>query len=335
MSRINGNEHNDNGFPKSFILHSLLLLFAFFYSFKANVEDKDPDKPYKVVMEMDFRQEVVKRTPPPPPPPKLADFEEESSNSTKADADKGESRPINPEVQKVKVNDPKPPAPTPTPTPTPVKTTPVVKPTPPSRTPISTKDESPVKVKENPIDIENATKDDVPVRAKPNTAPSTNTSTSNGSPAPKPGAGTVGSPTGTSNKPQSNTDGNGQGKSDSGPGRGSTTGTDVTSGTGNSSDGTGEFDGSGNGIFKRKVRYKNWANIPMTVSGKVSIKSCINQAGLVTYTEIIQFETTIKDKKVLKDCLKAAKGYKYDPDTKAPKEQCGKIIFNLDINRFK
>jgi periplasmic protein TonB len=310
-----------NGMPKSLIMHILFLLLAFFYSFKTDMKDPDPDKPYKVIMEMDFRKEVVKR---PPPEPKIADFEEESSNSTKSNADKGESRPINEEVQKVKVNDPKPPVPTPTP---PVKTIPDVKPTPPSK-PISTPDESPVKVKENPIDIDKPTKDNVP-------APSTRPTTTTTPPATKPGAGTVGSPTGTSNKPQSQTDGNGQGKSDSGPGKGSGTGTDVTSGTGTGSDGTGEFDGSGNGIFKRKVIYKNFAALPMTMSGKVVVKTCINRAGLVTYTEILQAESTIKDRAVLKKSLSAAKGYRYEPDNNAPKEQCGKLTINLDINRFK
>jgi outer membrane biosynthesis protein TonB len=330
----NINYQSKNGMPKSLIMHILLLLIAFFFTIDTDMKDPDPDKPYKVVMEMDFRQEVVKR--PKPVEPKLADFEEESSNSTKSDADKGESRPLNPEVQKVKVNDPKPPVPTPTPTPTPpVKTAPVVKPSPPSK-PISTPDESPVKVKENPIDIDKPTKDNVPTRPTTNSAPPTtrptNTSTT---PTTKPGAGTVGSPTGTGTKPQSQTDGDGRGKSNTGTGSGSTSGSDVTSGTGNSSDGTGEFDGSGNGIFKRKVIYKNYNALPMTMSGKVVIKTCINRAGLVTYTEILQSESTIKDRAVLKKSLSAAKGYRYEADNRAPAEQCGKLTISLDINRLK
>ncbi len=140
---------------------------------------------------------------------------------------------------------------------------------------------------------------------------------------------TVGSPTGTSNKPQSNTDGSGQGKANSGTGRGSDSGPDVTSGVGNSSDGTGEYDGSGNGIFNRKVIYRNVSALPMTKSGKVVVKTCINRMGSITFTEILP-ETTIKDRAILKKTLTAVKGYKYQPDPKAPKEQCGKLKFTVD-----
>jgi len=168
----------------------------------------------------------------------------------------------------------------------------------------------------------------VPV-SKPKTEPSKpNTPT-------KTGAGTVGSPTGTSNKPQSNTNGSGQGKSNTGSGKGSDSGPDVTSGVGNSSDGTGEYDGSGVGIFKRKVIYRNISAVPMTQSGKVVIKTCINRMGNVTFTEIMNAETTIKDRTILKKALSAAKGYKYQPDPRAPKEQCGKLTITLDIEALK
>nr|HRD09142.1 hypothetical protein [Saprospiraceae bacterium] len=201
-------------------------------------------------------------------------------------------------------------------------------PTPPVVTKTTVED-SPVRIDESPIEIENPSKEEVPV-PKPKTEPSKPTSTPS-----KSGAGTVGSPTGTSNRPQSNTDGNGQGKSNTGTGRGSDSGPDVTSGVGNSSDGTGEYDGSGNGIFKRKVIYRNVSALPMTTSGKVVIKTCINRMGAVTFTEIINAETTIKDRAILKKTLSAAKGYKYQPDPKAPKEQCGKLTVTLDIEAFK
>ena len=314
---MNLGDDKKNGMPKSIIVHSILLLIAFFYSFKVEVKDPDPDKPYKVVMEVDFREEVVHR---PKPDPKIEDFEAETSNSTKSNADEGESRPHNPEVQKVEVNDPKPPAPTENPT----KTTEVKQTPTPDSKPISTPDESPVKVRDVPTN-------DAPkkVEIPPKT---TNTNTT---PTKKPGAGTVGSPTGTSNKPQSQTDGTGQGKSDKGDGRGSDKGSDVTSGSGTGSDGTGEYDGSGNGIFKRKVIYRNVGALDMSKSGKVVVKTCINKMGYVTYSEILQNESTITDKAILKKTLKAAQGYKYEPDIRAPKEQCGKLTISLDINAFK
>ena len=56
--------------------------------------------------------------------------------------------------------------------------------------------------------------------------------------------------------------------------------------------------------------------------------------GAVTFTEIINAETTIKDRAILKNAF-CCKGYKYQPDPKAPKEQCGKLTVTLDIEAFK
>lgn len=331
-------KNNSKSATFSIIMHSVLLLIAFFWMLRFEVEPPDPPIP---VMDLDFQfvQEIKKTVPPRVErvKPVVKEFTEETSNSTKANADEGESRPINPEVQKVEVNDPKP-AP---PAETKVETPPTApNPTPPSTTPIKTTNDSPVKVKDTDVNIDKPTKENVPPKAaepsKPTTttSPAPKTTTTSGQTTTKPvptGAGTVGSPTGTGTKPQSQTDGHGKGKSTTGDGLGSGKGDDVTSGTGNASDGTGDYDGSGNGIFKRRVIYKNWANLPMTKSGKVAVKTCINRSGIVTFTEIVQTETTIKDRAILKQTLKAAKGYKYEADPKAPAEQCGKLLITLEI----
>jgi outer membrane biosynthesis protein TonB len=330
-------KNKQRGVSTSIGVHLLLLLMAFFYYFHNTLPDPDPDKPYKIDLDFQMVKEIKHN-----PPKKFQDFDESTSNSTKSNADKGESRPLNPEVQKVEQNDPKPPAPTPDVKPTPA---PVPTPTPPApaNTPVSSKvEDTPVKVKETPKPVESPKTTPAP-RPAESTKPAP--PVSNPTPAPtrvpptapptdKPGAGTVGSTTGTGDKPQSTTDGDGRGKSDSGPGRGSDKGPDVTSGYGNSSDGTGEFDGTGNGIFNRRVIYRNVGALPMTVSGRVVVKTCINRDGNITYTEILP-ETTIKDRAVLKKVLLAVKGYKYAPDKSADKEQCGKLSVTLDINAFK
>ena len=101
---------------------------------------------------------------------------------------------------------------------------------------------------------------------------------------------------------------------------------------GNAGNSTGAYDGSGDGVFGRKIIYRDMsaAKSATTVSGKVSVKVCINRAGLVTYVELNNTETTIRDKQTLKNYLKAARGYKFQPDLTAPKEQCGKMSFNVD-----
>jgi hypothetical protein len=100
----------------------------------------------------------------------------------------------------------------------------------------------------------------------------------------------------------------------------------------NVSEGTGEYDGSGDGVYGRKIVYRDLSDTKaaISVSGKVVTKICINRDGNVTFVELIPSETTIADNKTLKLYLKAARGYKFQPDLKAPKEQCGKLSFKLD-----
>ncbi|MBC7885357.1 MAG: hypothetical protein H7X99_07770 [Saprospiraceae bacterium] len=95
---------------------------------------------------------------------------------------------------------------------------------------------------------------------------------------------------------------------------------------------TAMFDKSGVGIFGRKMisRYFAPVNRDLTVSGKISVKVCINTAGIVTYAELIQAETSIKDKEMLTSYLQAASGYKFQPDLTAPETQCGKLMFKID-----
>lgn len=101
---------------------------------------------------------------------------------------------------------------------------------------------------------------------------------------------------------------------------------------------TGNFDGSGDGVFGRKVIYRNHAELAAVTasgSGKIYVKVCISNDGKVTYCEIDNSNTTIKTKAILKKALKLIKSYRFEPDITAPKEQCGMIKLFLDINTFR
>ena len=102
--------------------------------------------------------------------------------------------------------------------------------------------------------------------------------------------------------------------------------------------GTGAYDGSGDGVFGRKVVYRNHAELAAVTasgSGRIYVKVCIDRKGKATYTEIDNSNTTIKNKNTLRKALKMIKSYRFEPDPKAQKEQCGMIKLFLDINAFK
>ncbi|MBK8628408.1 MAG: hypothetical protein IPN86_23500 [Saprospiraceae bacterium] len=86
------------------------------------------------------------------------------------------------------------------------------------------------------------------------------------------------------------------------------------------------------GPFLRKIIYRDLSavKIPINFSGTVVFKVCVDRSGLVTYAEVLQDGSTIKDKNTLKTYLKAATGYKYTADPTAPKQQCGKLKFTID-----
>ncbi len=299
----------------SFIIHALLLLIAFLYAFPVFNE---PDPPiYSVSVAIEFK---------------------ESSLSEYAQADVGQTRPkadpikaIEPsEVQEIEVEKPE----IELPDPTPVEET-----TPPITTD-AVQEDSPVEAVEDDMPIEDPEPDPIPVPEKPKPVVKKPTKPVTKSPS-KPNA-TKGSKDGKvdgkddKGKPNildTGKDG-GTGKGNKGTGSGNSKGNDDDSGLGDGGAGTGEYDGSGDGIFGRKVIYRNTSGLDMSKSGIVSVKTCINRAGRVNFVELLDDETTIRDKSILKKTLKAARGYKFEPDLSAPKEQCGKLIFRLDINTF-
>jgi hypothetical protein len=91
------------------------------------------------------------------------------------------------------------------------------------------------------------------------------------------------------------------------------------------------YDGTGGGTFGRKIIYRDMsaAKAAIYVSGRVGVKVCINREGIVKYAEILQDSSTIKDKRVLRNYLKAAAGYKFQPSTDAPNYECGRMTFRI------
>jgi outer membrane biosynthesis protein TonB len=298
-------ENRNKGLRISIILHALLLLIAFFYFLpevdREALEDKPP---YAVKVDFSFQ---------------------ESSMSKFAHEDVGVKRPKAEAVQQIEATKPqelevqkpeiKVPTPVFTPTPEPVISKTV-------------EEEAPVKVADVKT-VEPAKPEPVKETPKPEPVkePAKTTSTSTPSTTSTSGSGT------SATKP-STVEGKegGTGKGDTGTGAGSSKGDDGDSGLGNSSDGTGAYDGSGDGIFGRKVIYRDVAaaKAAVNMSGTVAIKVCVNRAGIVTYGEIIPGETTIKDKATLKKFMAAARNYKFAPNLNAPKEECGKLIFKTD-----
>jgi hypothetical protein len=98
------------------------------------------------------------------------------------------------------------------------------------------------------------------------------------------------------------------------------------------------YDVIGGGSFGRKIIYRDMsaAKLATIVSGRVGVKVCINRDGIVKYAEILQDSSTIKDVRILKKCLKASCGYKFEPNPDAPEVQCGRMSFKIEnsINKF-
>lgn len=133
----------------------------------------------------------------------------------------------------------------------------------------------------------------------------------------------------------SKTDGDkpGTGSGSAGEGAGNHEGgDDDSSGIGTGGDGLGEYDDSGDGIFGRKVTYRDYSMVQSATgkSGKVVMRVCITRNGNVSFVELDEFATTIDDRKMIKNALKAMWNYKYEKDMSAPKEECGKYTLTVD-----
>ncbi len=158
-------------------------------------------------------------------------------------------------------------------------------------------------------------------------------------PTPKPKAGkkSTAPKTGKKDAPPSNQDGSGSGKGEKGDGKGADKeGNDGDSGVGTGGIDKGKYDGSGNGVFGRRVIHRNIkellkVNFAGQKGKRIVVDFCVNNAGSVTYAEMNFDETTARlSKDQMRQILKAFYGYKVEADYSAPSEQCGKLSVNLD-----
>lgn len=333
-------EHKRKSTKITIAVHAILLLIAFFYTCK---HEKAADNQFAVAINF---EEII-----PPPPEKLEDFTE-SSNSNKAAADEGAARkdadkpePIE-KVEQTPLETKQPEIKTPKPTPTPpTPTEPIISET-------VEEVESDVAAVEDAIDVEEVDMEPVPDPAPapdpipdPEPAPpKTKQSTKDriGSILDKFKKGGSNSDEKPKGDPSRSGGKDGTGKGEKGDGPGASKGDDGDEGQGTGGPGTGKYDGSGRGVFGRKVIHRNFkdilaVNFENQEGKKIVAKICINKSGHVVFAELLDFETTAiipsgKEKQVLKGFY----GYRYEADKSAPQEQCGKLTFIIEnINTFR
>jgi len=83
----------------------------------------------------------------------------------------------------------------------------------------------------------------------------------------------------------------------------------------------------------RKIIHRNWKAMIQSLdnaTGTIVVIAEANEDGKIIYTEIDEEKSTIKDRTVLKNVLKAAKGYKIEPADKISKG-----ILSFDLNTKK
>jgi outer membrane biosynthesis protein TonB len=312
-------KNQNKGVRISVIVHLLILLIAFFYYLPevdlAELEDKPP---YAVKVDFTFQESS------------LSKFAHDDEGAQRA---KSESAPAQ---EKVEEPQPEPAAEEVKPVEEEVVKPEEIEVTKPQVITVNRpqiKLPAPVYKPSDDVVIAKTPSEEAPVKVSEPTKSSVPSPQKSGSSSGAPSS-TSGSTTGTSTAPASTVNGStaGTGKGNTGTGAGKDSGKDGDAGLSNSSDGTGEYDGSGDGVFGRKIIFRDLSatKAAINVSGRVVTKICINRAGIVTYTELMPGETTVRDNKTLKLYLKAARGYKFQPDLKAPKEQCGKLSFKVD-----
>ena len=99
------------------------------------------------------------------------------------------------------------------------------------------------------------------------------------------------------------------------------------------------FDSSGYGIHGRQVTYVNRDKLHKLMEGspkgqkkRIWIKTCINKEGRVTYVELDEGNTDVKNTNVLKSAMSLVAGYKFEASENAPREECGLVKIVIDRN---
>ncbi len=346
------------GMRISLIIHAILLLLALIPFFTPD-PDKNIDTQYAVQIAFD-RTDIVLQESKSSASTKSSSSEgakRAKAEPTPAPAPKPAPRPAEKPAEVVKVSNPKPEIKetTPAPKPAPKVAEPKPIPTPTESEPVEAEiitEESEVVAVEEEIPIEAPEPEvyeapapvDIPT---PDPEPSTSSLPSledilaqvedkvgdifsNGNPTEnsEPEGGGGGFPSDSED-----VDDSGSGTGDEGEGKGDgDSGNDNDDGIGTGGVGDGEYDDSGDGVFGRKVVHRDFSMIQKATSksGVIVFKVCIGRNGLVTFAEIDEFQSTIKDREILKAGLNSLYKYKYEPDPSAPKEQCGKHKLKVD-----
>jgi outer membrane biosynthesis protein TonB len=324
----NEKSNRNKGMVISFVLHLLILLIAFtYYLPQVDTQLLEEKPPFAVKVDFRFEESELSKV----AHEEVPKIEKQSEG---ASSSQGEAKPEEPKEESAppaKVEE--------TPSPTPVEKPAEIKvesprvlnvPKPNIKVPTPTPSRPDERIETKNPAPEAPVKVSTPARTSGG-APSTSSAPAGGTPK---GTGTT---TGAGTAKTSGANGNvgGTGTGTSGTGSGKSTGTGAGTGDGNKSNGTGAFDESGRGIFgRRPVKYDySWVGQAKNqADNKVTVKICVDPDGYVTYAEIIQKETRVKDKNVLKNYLKAARNYLFEKDRKAAQEECGKIILEVQRN---
>lgn len=315
-------EGSKRGMRVSIVFHTVILLLAFLWGCPYEPE-KAQARQYAVAV--NFEKPIEFK----PAPSSNSNKAKEKEGTMKKKADPVAKIEKKTERIEVKVPTPKPPVPKP-PTPTP---TPVI--TPPIQSETTTVEEVEVVVTEPEVVVEEVEieVDDVPA---PEAMDVPEPVVIKKTPSTKVNAGTQNTSQSSeqSNTPNSAGNGSGTGKGNSGTGKGADqSGNDGDSGKGTGGTGLGEYDDSGNGIFGRRVTYRNIGPILKGASGKsgkIYFKVCVNPKGNVIFAELNELKTTIGDRTTLKKAIEAIYGYEFEPDPSAADEECGKIVVNVE-----
>ena len=331
-------DHRRKGTRVSFIIHALIILIAFFTT--CNYE-KTAEKQYAVAINF---EEII--------PPKLEEMKE-ASNSNKGAEAEGKARekadkPAEIKDQQTKTIENKRPdvkLPKVVPTP-PTPTDPVISET-------TVEDETDVTAAEEEIEFDELEPQKIPDPIEAEVPAEED-------PAPEPakesvkdkigkildvfksgGSDDQGNPKGDPSRSDGSKDGTGEGSKGTGAGA-DESGNDGDSGSGTGGAGKGQYDGTGNGIFGRKVIKRNIkgvlnAGFENQTNKKIVAKVCIDRSGKVSYAEIVESETTAEmDSRKLKAVLNGIYGYEYEPKRNAPKQECGKLTITLtNINAIR
>lgn len=309
----------------SIIIHLLLLLIAFFYFWTMDIPKPPKTFNTPIVVDMNFKESSLSKYAHSDAGKKKAKTEAPKKIETK------KTNKIEVKKPKVVIPEPKPTEPTPT--------DPIVSET--------TVDEAPVEAVEEEIEIEEPEPEVIPEVVEEEVVEEEVITEADleelleeeldgqETAAEESQESTTGD--GGSDETDSSIEGDGgTGESSDGDGDGATSGDDGDEGVGDVGSGTGDYDGSGNGVFGRRIVKRNWRGLDLSRGvGIIVVKFCVDREGNVTFVELLETETTETDTKKLKQALTAMRGYKVQKDPNAPPEQCGKYVFKIDVNALQ